>query len=220
MLKTKKSKFKVATILTIAVLLCLYPLLGVFMRLAFGFEKIKNHTIDGDVDVSVSMNLRFDSSVFSPVTYHYSVEFDFTYNTSVTAVEIERINYQIYRGSRNIYTYNGTYWQHSGSTALSFGSNLTCQGFVDLNYQLNSNPQNSTVNYNLVYTNSIRIQDVQSIVIFKNAIFIFYNLSFFLLPIILFFTIHPDFYEPSKEEIEKGEEYFDYLEKMKPKENK
>ena len=193
------------------------------MDYAFGFKKIKNQTIDGDVDVSVSMDVTIESGIFSPVKHSYYVIFDFTSNASVTAVEIERVNYQIYQNTNNIYTYNGSYWPNTifiRSIELSFGDNLTCQGSVDLNYQLNSNPQNSTVNYNLVYTNSIRIQDVQSIIIFKGAIIIAYTLSYFLLPIILFFTIHPDFYEPSKKEKEKGEEYFDYLAKTKPKENK
>jgi len=225
MVKSKKSNFIfiVFTILTIVVLLCLNPLIGM-MDYFFGFNRIKNQTIDGDVDVNVAMNVELNSGLLDPVAYLYYVEIDFTFNASVTAVEIERIDCEIYQNTINIYSYNGTllYWPKiisSRSIELSFGDNLTCQGSVDLNYQLNSNPQNGTVNYNLVYTHSIKEQDAHNFMLFENTIIIVYILSFFVLPIILFFIIHPDFHNPSKKEKEKIEGYLDYLAKMKPEEN-
>ncbi len=217
MFKTKKSKFIVITILTIVVLLCLNPLLGM-MDYLFRFNIIKNQTIDSDIDVGVTMNVKLSSGIFSPVEYFYYVGFDFTFNASVTDVEIERINYQIYQSTGYIYTYNGTYWGISGRRVeLIFGDNLTCQGSVDINYKLNSNPQNVTVNYNLVYTHSIREQDAHNFILFENIIIIVYVASFFLLPIVLFFIIHPEFHEPSKKVKQKNEEYLDFLTKMKPK---
>jgi len=222
MLKTKKSKFLVFTTLTIAVLLCLIPLIGNLDYL-LGLKEIKNQNIDGDVDVSVYLSVELESGFLSPVRYSYYVEFDFTYNASVTAVEIERIYYRIYHNTVNIYTYNGTYFPNVivlRTIDLLFGDNITCQGSVDLNYQLDSNPQNGTVNYNLVYTFSVREQDAYGYISLKNAIFITYIASFFLLPIILYFIIHPDFYEPSKREKEKSDEYFDYLVKRKQKKRK
>jgi len=215
MLKTKKSKFIVFTILTIVVLLCLNPLIGA-MDYFFGFKGIKNQTFDGDVDLTATMSVQLKSGIYFPVSYSYYVIFDFTYNASVTAVEIERINCLIYKNTISIYTYNGTYVSNVifySSIKLLFRDNLTCQGSVDLNYQLNNNPKNGTVNYNLVYTHSIRERDAQDFLLFENAIIIAYILSFFLLPIILYFTIHPDFYKSSKEEKEKDEEYLDYLAK-------
>jgi len=219
MFKPKKSKFMVFTILSIVVLMCLYPLIGM-MDNVFRFNIFKNQTIDGDVDVRVTMNVKLSSGIFGPVEYFYYVGFDFTFNESVTAVEIEGINYQIYQSPGYIYTYNGTYWGVSGRRVeLTFGDNLTCQGSVDINYQLNSNPQNVTVNYNLVYTHSIREQDAHNFILFENTIIVVYVLSFFLVPIILFFKIHPEFHEPSEKIKEKNEEYLDFLAKMKPKES-
>ena len=223
--KKKKSKFIfiIFTILTIIVLLSLFPLIG-SIDYFFGLKGSKNITIDGDVDVNVAMNVELNSGLLSPVAYLYYVEIDFTFNASVTDVEIERIDCDIYQNTIRIYTYNGTllYWPKiisSKSIELSFGDNLTCQGSVDLNYQLNSNPQNGTVNYNLVYTHSIKEQDAHNFMLFENTIIIVYILSFFVLPIILFFIIHPDFREPSKKEKEKNEEYLDFLAKRKPKES-
>jgi len=216
MFKTKKSKFIVITILVIVGLLCLYPLIG-NIDYFFGIKEIKNQTIDGDVDVSVTMDVKLKAGYFTGViTYSYYVEYDFKYNASVTAVEIKRYDYRIYHNARNIYTYNGTYWpiiRHTRSIELKYGDNLTYQGSVDFNYQLNSNPQNDTVNYYLVYTLSITEQDAYDYIYLKSTIFLAYIVSFFLLPIILYLIIHPEFYEPSKEEKEKSEEFFDKLEK-------
>lgn len=216
MFKTKKSKFIVITILVIVGLLCLNPLISNIDYL-FGIKEIKNQTIDGDVDVSVTMNVELNAGYFTGVIrYSYYVEYDFRYNESVTAVEIERFDYRIFHNSRNIYTYNGPYWpniRHTRSIELKYGDNLTYQGSVDFNYQLNSNPQNDTVNYNLVYTLSITEQDAYEYIYLKSCIFIAYIASFFLLPIFLYLIIHPDFLELSKEEKEKSEEFFDNLEK-------
>ena len=223
MVKSKESKFIVFTILIIVVLLCLIPLIG-SIDYFFGLKGSKNITIDGDVDMNVAMSIELNSNLLNPVAYLYYLEIDFTFNASVTAVEIERIDCEIYQNIINLYTYNGTllYWPKiisSRSIELSFGDNLTCQGSVDLNYQLNSNPQNGTVNYNLIYTHSIKEQDAHNFMLFENTIIIVYLLSFFLLPIILFFIIHPNFHEPSKKEKEKSEEYLDFLAKRKPKES-
>lgn len=223
MFKNKKTKFIVCTILTILVLLSLNPLIGGFDYF-FGLKTFKNQTFSGDVDVSITMNIEAKSVyLIFAVRYSYDVEFDFTFNAGVTDVEIEKINYRIYQNTRKIYTYNGPYMPNVrfiSSTELKFRDNLTCQGSIDLNYQLNGNPQNGTLNYNLVYINSIREQDAQSYIYLKNAIFISYVASFILLPIILFFIIHPDFHQPLKKEEEKNEKYFDYLAKRKQKERK
>lgn len=221
MLKTKKSKFKVFTILSIAVLVCLFPLATNYDNI-FGFKGSEDQTIDGDVDVSVSFKVELDQRQ-TILGYLYYVEFDFTFNTSVSAVEIERINYRIYHNTKTIYRYSGNYFPNAYVTrhvALLFGDNLTCQGSVDLNYQLNSIPQNATVNYNIVYTHSIRGQDAQGYFISKIVIFIAYIASFFLLPIILYFTIHPEFHEPTKEEKEKTKEYLDYIAKWEQEKRK
>ena len=217
MFKTKKSKFIIVTILSIVVLLCLNPLIGM-MNLFFGLNGSKTQTIDGDVDVSVTINVELGSSLGNLVFYFYYVEFDFTYNTSVTAVEIETVHYRIYYNTENLYNYDGLYWPNAyilRDIELDFGDNLTCQGSVDLNYQLNSNPQNGTVNYSFVYSHSVTQLDAINYVIFKNAIFLTYIASFIVVPIILYFIIHPDFHEITKEEKEKNEEYRDYLTKGK-----
>ncbi|GAH61404.1 unnamed protein product [marine sediment metagenome] len=141
-----------------------------------------------------------------------------TFNESVTDVEVEGIHYRIYHNGVKIYTYNG-YSTHVAALIRNidflYGDNLTFQGSFELNYQLNSNPQNDTVSFNLIFTYDIREQDVQTFKIGKSVIILAYIASFFLLPIILYFTIHPDFYEPSKEEKEKSEEYYNYLAKRK-----
>ena len=210
MFKTKESKFIVSTILTIIFLLCLIPVIGMINN-SLGINRIKNQTIDGDVDVSVSLNVDLWTYQI-PITYVYQVVFDFTFNASVTNVEIERINYIIYLNFVEILSGN--------FVALSFGDNITCQGSVDINYQLNSNPQNTTVNYNLVYTHSVMRKDAHALIILKYAIIIAYIASFLLLPTILFYTVHPDFHGISKEERKKGEEFHNFLAKMKPKERK
>lgn len=101
------------------------------------------------------------------------------------------------------------------NTVLLYRANLTYQGSIELNYQLNSNPKNDTVNFNIIYTHNIKEQDAYAYANGKSAIYIAYIASYFLLPIILFFTIHPDFLELSKEEKERSEEYLNYLEKRK-----
>ena len=137
-------------------------------------------------------------------------------------MEVEEIHYTVYRNGVNTYTYNGNYTPNmivSQNIDLLYGDNLTCQGSIKLNYQLISNPKNDTVNFNTIYTHNIREQDAYAYANGKSAIFIAYIASFFLLPIILFFTIHPDFHEPSKEEKERSEEYYDFLAKRKQENN-
>jgi hypothetical protein len=214
MLKSNKSKFILFTILSIVVLLCFIPLISNLDYL-FGMKGAKkNQHIDGDVDVSVSINVELNTGL----SYFYYVEFDFTFNESVTDVEVEEIQYTFYHNGVSIYNYNGNYTPNiilSGNIELIYGDNLTYQGSIELNYQLISNPMNDTVNFNTIYTHNIKLQDAYAYPSVKSVIFLAYIASYFLLPIILFFTIHPDFYEPSKEEKERSEEYFNYIEKRK-----
>lgn len=220
MLKSKKSKFIVFSILSIIILICCLPLIG-NMDYLFGTKRVKNQYIDGDVDVSVNINVELISSLFSP-SYFYYIEFDFIFNESITDVEVEGINYQVYHNGRNIYTYSGNYAPNvilSRNIGLLYGDNLTYQGSVELNYQLNNNPQNDIVNFNTTYTHNIREQDTYAYTNAKSAIIIAYIASFFLLPIILFYIIHPDFYTPSKEEKERSEEYYDFLAKRRQENN-
>ncbi len=216
MLKSKKSKFIVFTILSIVVLLCFIPLID-NMDYFFGMRRFKSQHIDGDVDLSVDITLELHSDIFS-TRYIYYIETDLTFNESVTDVEVEGIHYRIYHNGVKIYTYNG-YSTHVVALIRNidflYGDNLTFQGSFELNYQLNSNPQNDTMNFNLIFTYDIREQDLNNYKIGKSVIILAYIASFFLLPIILYFTIHPDFYEPSKEEKEKSEEYYNYLAKRK-----
>ncbi len=221
MIKTKKSKFIVFTILSIVILLCLSPLIGMIDS-SYRLTGDKIQTIDGDVNVSVIINVEFNSIYFEMVYYSYYIEFDFTYNTSITAVEIGTVNYRIYHNTRIKHIYDGPYMSNVAmlrNVELLFGDNLTCQGSVYLNYQLNNVPQNDTINYNLVYSHSIRKQDANSFAINKAAIFIAYIASFFLIPIILYFIFHPDFYEPSEEEKEEIDQFLDYLAKTKQNES-
>jgi len=218
MLKSKKSKFIVFTILSIVVLLCFIPLID-NMDYFFGMRRFKSQHIDGDVDLSVDITLELHSDIFSTRYIHY-IEFDLTFNESVTDVEVEGIHYRVYHNGAKIYTYISNSYFTAVSVSLGgpdvlYGDNLTFQGSVELNYQLNSNPQNDTMNFNLIFTYDIREQDLNNYKIGKSVIILAYIASFFLLPIILYFTIHPDFYEPSKEEREKSEEYFNYLTKKK-----
>ena len=217
MLKSKKSKFFVFSILSIVVLLCFIPLIG-NMDYFFGMKAVKNQRIDGDVDVSVNINVELRSGIFFTFSYLYCIESEFTPNGGVTDVEIGEIHYNVYHNELNIYSYNGNYTPiilASRRINLLYGDNLSCQGSVDLNYQLNSIPQNDTVNFNPIYTHNIREQDAYNYLNVKTGIFMGYLASFFILPVILYFTIHPDFYEPSKEEKDKSEEYLNYLEKEK-----
>ncbi|MHA1509440.1 MAG: hypothetical protein ACTSO6_12130 [Promethearchaeota archaeon] len=221
MVKTKKSKFIIFTILSVVILLTLSPLIGL-MDTFFRLKANKIQTIDGEVNVSVSINVEFDSIYFEMVYYSYFIEFDFTHNASITAVEVGNVNYRIYHNTRIMETYSGLYYPNVvffRSIEIGFGDNLTCQGSVDLNYQLNSVPQNDTISYDLIYSHSIRKQDANSFAINKAAIFIAYIASFFLVPLILYFKIHPDFHEPSKEEKEEIDKFFDYLKKEKPNES-
>lgn len=213
MLKSKKSKFVVISILSIVVLLCFIPLIG-NLDYFFGMKAVKNQHIDGDVDVSVNINVELRSGIFFTFSYIYYIEFEFTPNGGVTDVEVEGINYNVYHNEVNIYTSTPNVFA-SRRIDLLYGDNLSCQGSVDLNYQLNSIPQNDTVNFNPIYTHNIREQDAYNYLNVKTGIFIAYLASFFILPVILFFIIHPDFYEPSKGEKEKSEEYLNFLEKEK-----
>jgi len=216
MLKTKKSKFIVFTCLSIAVLASFSPLLINYDDF-FGLKGTKNQTIDGDVDVSVTMNIELEHSRGDSGWYIYYMEFDFTYNASVTAVEIERISYRIYHNTIIVYSYNDIYFpnrKYRRGIELFSGDNLTCQGSVDLNYQLNSNPQNDTVNYNLVYNLNIEGQDLQGFFLLKFSLTFAYIVSFVVIPVFLYFTIHPDFYQPSNKEKEESAEFFDKLAKV------
>jgi len=222
MLKTKKSKFIVFTCLSIAVLASFSPLLINYDDF-FGYKWIKNQTIDGVVNVHVTLNVELDTSVQVSVYYRYYMEIDLTYNSSVTVVEIERVNYQIYHNMDIEFSYNGIYYQNiiiTRGIILLFGDNLTCQGSVDLSYQLNSNPQNDTVNYNLVYNLNIRGEDAQMFFFLKDFLNIVYIASFVVIPVFLFFTMHPEFYEPSNEEKEENAEFFDKVAKVNQKKRK
>lgn len=218
MLKSRKSKFIVFTILSIVVLLCFIPLID-NMDYFFGMRRFKSQHIDGDVDLSVNITLKLHSDIFLTRYIHY-IEFDLTFNESVTDVEVEGIHYRVYHNGaiKIIYSSNSYFTSMSislGGPDLLYGDILTYQGSIELNYQLNDNPQNDTVNFNLILTYDIKEQDLFNYTIGRSVFNLAYIASFFLLPIILFFTIHPDFYEPSKEEKEKIEKYFNYLTKKK-----
>lgn len=218
MLKSRKSKFIVFTILSIVVLLCFIPLID-NMDYFFGMRRFKSQHIDGDVDLSVNITLKLHSDIFLTRYIHY-IEFDLTFNESVTDVEVEGIHYRVYHNGAIKINYNSNSYFTSMSISLGgpdllYGDILTYQGSIELNYQLNDNPQNDTVNFNLILTYDIKEQDLFNYTIGRSVFNLAYIASFFLLPIILFFTIHPDFYEPSKEEKEKIEKYFNYLTKKK-----
>ncbi len=227
MLKTKKSKFVAITVLTIVGLLFLIPVINT-MDYLFGISSNKNQTFDSDVDVTVTINVEYLSYTENLVRYSYEVGFDFAFNSSVTAVNITSIEVVFYRNTEMLGTLRGIYLygidpSYVGSfgtrSVLAFGDNLTCQGYVNMSYQLNSNPQNSTVNYNLVYINNVREYEAYNFNLFQGVVFVAYRVSFVILPLIWFFVIHPDFHESSKEEKEKNEEYLKHLESMKPKES-
>ena len=91
---------------------------------------------------------------------------------------------------------------------------MTLQGSVDLSYQLLSNPMNSSENYNLIYNHDIRGQDVGDYILFRYTIFWLYVTSFFFMPIVLYFVIHPDFREPSDEEKKEYDEFFEKIRKV------
>lgn len=220
MFKTKKSKFKVITILIIVGLLCLVPVIHM-MDYIFGISKVHYQIFDNDV---ATMNVEFISYTENRVQYDYWVGFDIEFNSSVTAVEVERNEFQIYYNAEDvidsIVTFDGAFGSSfGGRIVLKFGDNLTCQGSVNISYHLNSIPQNGTVDYNLVYIHTVREYDAYSFMLFESTVIIAYIISFVLLPTILFFIIHPDFHEPSKEEKEENEEYLKHLTDMKPKES-
>ena len=223
MFKTKKSKFKAITILIIVGLLCLIPVIHM-MDYIFGISGDYYQTFDSDIDVRVTMKVEFSSYTENHVQYYYQVGFDIAFNSSVTAVEIESNEFTIYRNTEDVIdsnVYDGSAFgsMFGGWVGLQFGDNLTCQGSVNISYQLNSNPQNGTVDYNFVYTHTIREYEAYSFMLFEGFVIIAYFVSFPLLPIILFFIIHPDFHEPSKEEKEENEAYLKHLTDMKPKES-
>ena len=216
-----KSKFIFFICLSIAILASLAPLLINYDGF-FGLKGVKNQTIEDDVKLHITMTVELDMGDAASGYYIYYVEFELDHNSSVTDVEIERVNYRIYHNMHTEYIYNGIYYHNiivTRGIPLLYRDNLTFQGSVDLNYQLNSIPQNTTLNYNLVYTNNFRRQDALGSVLLKYALTLIYIASFFLIPVILYFIIHPDFYEPSREEMEEIEEFFDNIVKTKTKEN-
>jgi len=212
MFKSKISKFIIFTIISIVVLLCLFPLVG-SSREIFRIDKVINQRFNGDIDMVVYVNVE----TYPDISWYY-VEFDFIYNETVSDVEVDGIHYDVYQNTNKIYTYNGNYTTSyiiSRSIVLHYGDNLTCQGSVELIYQLNSNPKNDTVNFYLMYTHNIRDWDGLPFFVIINAIYIAYIVSFLLVPIILFLIIHPDWQEPSVEEKKEDEEYFKYLGKKR-----
>jgi hypothetical protein len=70
MSKSKKSKFILFTILSIVVLLCFFPLIA-NLDYFFGMKGVKNQHIDGDIDVSVTINVELYSSLFSLSYFYY-----------------------------------------------------------------------------------------------------------------------------------------------------
>ena len=70
MSKSKKSKFILFTILSIVVLLCFIPLIA-NLDYFFGMKGVENQHIDGDVDVSVTINVELYSSLFSLSYFYY-----------------------------------------------------------------------------------------------------------------------------------------------------
>jgi hypothetical protein len=164
--------------------------------------------------MGVSLNIEVDTSVAIQDYFFYYVDFDLSSNASVTAVEVSRIIYHKYLNSELEDIYNGNYnpsYVIARSDRLRFNDNLTFQGIIDLNYQIFDNPKNSTVFYSLVYIHDIRGQDVQGYILLKYVIFWTYITSFFFVPFILYFIIHPDFREPSKEEKKEYDEFFDKI---------
>lgn len=211
MFKTNKSKFLVISIITLVTLVGLSPLIFNYDNF-FGIRRITDQTIDDDVNVHVSLILEIEAGVAILGYFTYYVAFDLSSNASVTAVEVERINYEIYLNTRRVDYYNGAYdpsIRVIRSTILEFEDNMTLQGSIDINYQLNSNPTNKTVFYNLIYTNNVRGEEFQGYILLKYTVFWSYILSFIILPLVLYFIIHPDFRQPSKEEKKEFDEFFD-----------
>ncbi|MFX0076457.1 MAG: hypothetical protein ACFE96_13530 [Candidatus Hermodarchaeota archaeon] len=173
MFKTKKSKFVGFSIIVLVILACLSPLI-IHYDSYFGIRHISRQTIINDISTHVSLTIEVDPSIAIQNFFIFHVNFEFFSNSSVTDMEVERINYQIYCNARLEESYHGNFnppYIISRGIRLNYGDNTTFQGSLDLNYKLFDNPKNSTLVYDLIYTNNISEQDVLSYILLKYSIF-------------------------------------------------
>ncbi|NHJ21559.1 MAG: hypothetical protein EAX91_11490 [Candidatus Lokiarchaeota archaeon] len=218
--RSNKILFIILTVSSILGLIALFPLLNNLDDL-FNFNGEVKQTVEGDVDAEVAFKINFEGGFWMKIEgIHITMKVKYIYNESVESIDINSLHFDVYHNSGKITSFtSGGYvnFQLYHSVDLRYRDNITFIGNINLNYTIASIEFNEVLHFNMVYTHNIGDPEAQGYLFTRVLLHILYYASFVLVPLILYFIIHPDFGTLEKKEEEKVGDYYDFLKKEREK---
>ena len=223
MVRTNKILFIIFTVISVIGLIALYPLLYDLDDIV-NFNGEAKQIIEGDVNADLCFKINFeDGGGMTIEGIRITLGVKYIYNESIDSLDINTIHFDVYHNTEAITSFtSGGYlnFRLYHRVSLRYRDNITFIGYIDLNYTLNSNPFNDTLYFNLVYTHNIGDPEAQGYLFGKILVNLLYYASFVIVPLVLYFIIHPDFAILKKKEEEKVEDYYDFLKKKRETDKK
>jgi hypothetical protein len=221
--RTNKTIFIILTVISIIGLIVLFPLLNNLDDLV-NFNGEAKQIIEGDVDADVNFKINFEGGRWMRIEGIYiTMSVKYTYNESIASLDINTLHFDVYHNMGKItsFTSSGNLnFQLYHSVDLRYKDNITFIGYINLNYTIASIEFNDVLHFNMVYTHNIGDPEAQGYLFTKILLHILYYASFVLVPLILYFIIHPDFGIIKKKDKEKVEDYYDFLKKERETDKK
>ena len=221
--RSNKILFIILTISSIIGLIVLFPLITNLDDL-FNFNGEARQIVEGDVDADVNFKINFEGGRWMRIEGIYiTLRVKYIYNKSVDSLDVNTLHFDVYHNMGKItsFTSGGNVnFQLYHSVDLRYRDNITFIGYINLNYTIASNEFNDVLHFNMGYTHNIGDPEAQGYLFGKILLHILYYASYVLVPLILYFIIHPDFGTLEKKEEEKVEDYYDFLKKERENDNK
>ncbi|MFX0012364.1 MAG: hypothetical protein ACFE9R_18775 [Candidatus Hermodarchaeota archaeon] len=216
--RSKKILFIILTVSSIIGLIVSFPLLNNLDDLV-NFNGETKQLIEGDVDAEVNFKINFEGGFWMRIEgIHIIMRVKYIYNESVDSLDVNTLHFDVYHNSGKItsFTSGGNInFQLYHSVDLRYRDNITFIGYINLNYTIASTEFNEVLPFNMVYTHNFGDPEAQGYLFGKILLYILYYASFVLVPIILYFIIHPDFGILKKKDEERVEDYYDFLKKKR-----
>ena len=215
-IRSNKILFIILTVSSIIGLIVSYPLLNNLDDIV-NFNGEAKQLIEGDVGVDVNFKINFEGGSWMRIEgISITLSVKYIYNESIDSLDVNTLHFDVYDNSGKIASFTSGGFLNFRlycRVDLMYRDNITFTGYINLNYTIASNEFNEILHFNMVYTHNIRDPDAQGYLFLKVILYFLYYASFVLVPLILYFIIHPDFAKLKKKEEEKVDDYYDFLKK-------
>ena len=177
---------------------------------------------DGYGELNMDMSL----DITLPDRYSYRLTAHLSTGSAVKIVGIRFLNYTVIAKGSPIAT-NIVYWSppreqfsYGSSVLLKKGELITWSGSAEVHFISNSIVQNETFDFILGITIPMSTEDIYNMDLIEYVIFFTWIMAFVVVPIILNFTIKPQFNVPLDEETKKKQKkYYDFFKKTEEESN-